>query len=206
VRPAPGQTIHVDAKIHGSDGEAACPAGAPPVFIDARLEARRVPGDEGEGTAWFAVPQLGVAFGALWLMTPTACDSERVRNQLSFYCMSVESSWSFTATAKDGVFHLRDSSSSYDGDLANSLGAVKLPCGAQFKWPKLRIRDRAWSAVGIGQCGQACRERRTDCDERCRTQHPADYHDDGVPAFDQGEDCLAECELKAKACPCGQFQ
>jgi hypothetical protein len=205
VRAAPAQGIRVEPVIRGSGDEAACPANAPPVVLDTKLEARRKPGEEG-GTARFELPQLGVGLDALALIRPTACDSERVRNQLSFYCMSVESSWRFTATAKGGVLRLRTSSSSYDGDMASSLGAVKLPCGAEFKWPKLRIRDHAWSAVGIGQCGQACRERHADCDDRCRTQHPADYHDDGVPALDQGEDCLAECELKEKACPCGQFQ
>jgi hypothetical protein len=60
--------------------------------------------------------------------------------------------------------------------------------------------------MGAITTGQACRERHADCEDRCRTQHPADYHDDGKPTMDHGEDCLAECQLTLNACPCGQFQ
>ena len=191
VAIASAQALEVDTRIRGSSDEADCPADAPPVVVDARLLLRTLPGSK--RASWFEVPSLGVGLEALYLHTPTACDSERVRNALKFYCMTVESSSTFRASVKGGVLSMRVSSTSYDGDSERALGAVKLPCGAQLKWQRLRLRDRAWSGVAFGQCGQACNERHADCEDRCRTQHPADYHDDGNPALDQGEDCLAEC-------------
>lgn len=204
VTLAAGQTFELDERIRGNSQQGDCPVDAPKVIVDARLLLRNSP--TSGRTSWFEVPSLGLGFEALGLITPTACDTERVRSRVSFYCMSAESSFTFNATAKDGVLSMRETSTSYDGDWNRSLGAIKLPCGAQLKWQKLRVRDRAWSGVGMGQCGQACQERHADCADRCRTGHPADYHDNGDPARDQGEDCLAECQLTLNACPCGQFQ
>jgi len=198
---APEQAVQVDAGVRESSAGSACRVDAPVLPIEAKLALRR----EARRTAWFEVPKLGVSLEVFEIHRPEACDSERVRKRLTFSCVSQEAGSSFQALVERGVLVLSTRFTNYGEDDSSVIGAVKLPCGAQLSWHKLRLRDPEWSGVGTGPCGARCQERHVDCDDRCRMRHADDYHDNGDALTDAGADCLAECELLSQHCGCPQF-
>jgi hypothetical protein len=133
---------------------------------------------------------------------PEACDTERVRSRLSFWCVSQEAGNTFNAEVKHGVLTLSTNLTNYGEDYINLIGAVELPCGATVRWNRLQVRDPEWNGVGTSGCEMGCRQRLSSCEDQCRMRHPADFHDDGEPARDQGEDCLSACEIVK--CPCAR--
>jgi len=175
-----------------------CAASVPAVPVDATLSLVHAP--DGRRLATFKVPALGLSTVVDDVHRPEACDSERLRQSVTFWCMSQEAGSRFTASVEAGVLRLDTRSTNYGEDYQRPLGALELPCGAQLRFNRLQVLDPSWSGIGLSHCDEACNQRQTSCEDACRTRQPASFHDDGRPARDTGEDCLTSCQLAP--CPC----
>jgi hypothetical protein len=216
----PERPLRLDVVIRGQGPMPACASDAPSVTLDARVVLRESPlvkappkeleeeterEPEERRVAWFEVPTLGIEERLFGVPRPERCDSERVRNRLLQFCVSQECSSRFEAVVRDGVLGVSETHPCHEGTLVSAVGAVRLPCGAKVRWRGFRKRDPEWQGVGIGLCNAACQERRTDCEDRCRTMHPNDYEDSGEPQTDGGQKCLDTCEAASQKCRCPMF-